>query len=113
MKYDTTVVDLILENVPLPKMVRVRQKWDRSHIENISVAVRTELMRSNISDRVKPGMKIAVSCGSRGVANINLILKEIVAVLNELGAEPFIFPAMGSHGGATAVGQKKYCTAMV
>ena len=107
MKYDTTVVDRILENVPLPKMVRVRQKFDSSHIENISVAVRTELMRSNISDRVKPGMKIAVSCGSRGVANINLILKEIVAVLNELGAEPFIFPAMGSHGGATAVGQKK------
>ena len=52
-------------------------------------------------------MTVAVTCGSRGIANIALIIRETVAALKELGAKPFVFPAMGSHGGGTAEGQRE------
>jgi hypothetical protein len=86
-------------------MAKVRQTFDQPAINNIPAKIREELEKKHLSDRVKPGQRIAVTAGSRGIANISLILKTIVTELKALGAEPYIIPAMGSHGGATPEGQ--------
>lgn len=99
------VVSDMLKDVKLPKMIKVKQNFQREKINDISAALRSELMNDKIKSTIKPGMKIAITGGSRGVANIALIIKEVASFVKELGAEPFIIPAMGSHGGATAEGQ--------
>ena len=67
--------------------------------------MRETLRGSGVLRGVKPGMRVAVTAGSRGIANIALILRTITEALREAGAAPFVVPAMGSHGGATAEGQ--------
>jgi hypothetical protein len=89
----------------LPKMAKVRQVFDQPEIRDVPAKIKEELERKHLKDRVKPGQRIAVTAGSRGVANIPLILKTVVAELKAVGAEPFLVPAMGSHGGATPEGQ--------
>ncbi|MDH3451296.1 MAG: lactate racemase domain-containing protein [Gammaproteobacteria bacterium] len=91
--------------VPLPRMVTVRQAFDGSCLEDVPGAVRTQIMQAEVAARIKPGMRVAIGAGSRGVANIGAVVKATVAALRELGAEPFVFPAMGSHGGASVEGQ--------
>ena len=107
-----SAIQEILKNVPLPKMVKVRQTFDNYEIENVSEELHKQLSNLNTSDAIKPGMKIAVTCGSRGIANYALVIKEIVSFCKSKGAEPFIVPAMGSHGGATAEGQIKVCESL-
>jgi hypothetical protein len=92
-------------DVPLPRMARVRQTFDPTRLDDVASTVRAEMERPDVAGLVKPGQRIAVGCGSRGVANIAETAKTVVDALERLGAEPFIFPAMGSHGGATALGQ--------
>ena len=94
-------------DVPLPRMVNVRQKFDAAHLGDIAATIAGQFQRSEVRDRVKSGQVIAVGCGSRGVANIATITKCVIRELQALGAKPFIFPAMGSHGAATAEGQRK------
>jgi hypothetical protein len=94
-------------DVPLPKMVNVRQKFKAERLSDIPAAVAREFQRPEIRGRVKPGQVVAVGCGSRGIANIGEIAKCVVHELRALGAKPFVFPCMGSHGAATAEGQKK------
>ncbi|PIV06514.1 MAG: [Fe-S]-binding protein [Syntrophobacterales bacterium CG_4_8_14_3_um_filter_58_8] len=88
-----------------PDMIRLRQTFDRTMVTDIPGAVQAELKKLALGQRVRPGQRIALTGGSRGVANIALILKSAADYLKSLGARPFIFPAMGSHGGATAEGQ--------
>ena len=88
-----------------PNMIRLRQTFDRTTVADIPGTVRAELKRLALEQRIRPGQRIALTGGSRGVANIALILKTVVDHVKSLGARPFIFPAMGSHGGATAEGQ--------
>ncbi len=88
-----------------PQLYRVRQTFDRTRVQDIPATVQAELKRLSLDSRVKPGQRVALTAGSRGVANIALILKSAVEYLKSLGAKPFIFPAMGSHGGAKAEGQ--------
>lgn len=90
-----------------PNMVRVKQKIYKEMINDIPGAVRAELNSINIKDKIKKGDTIAITVGSRGVSNIDVIVKAIVEYLKEMGADPFIIPAMGSHGGATSEGQKQ------
>ena len=90
---------------PIPEVALVRRHLSREKIDDVVGEVRRELARVGLAGRVKPGQRIALTAGSRGVTNIALILKTIVEELKELGARPFIVPAMGSHGGATAEGQ--------
>ena len=94
-------------DVALPRMVNLRQKFDGTHLGDIPASIVKEFQRPEVRARVKSGQVIAIGCGSRGVANIATITKCVIRELQALGAKPFIFPAMGSHGAATAEGQKK------
>jgi len=101
------IVTDLLTDIALPKMVRVRQRFSAPEVHDVAAAVREEIRRPEIAGRVRRGMRIAVGVGSRGVAEIALIVRVAIEELKRLGAEPFIVPAMGSHGGATAEGQKQ------
>jgi len=89
----------------LPKMAKAVQIFDQPEVDDIPAEIKKELEKKGLRDRMKPGQRIAVTAGSRGIANIPLILKTVVDELRNIGAEPFIVPAMGSHGGATPEGQ--------
>jgi hypothetical protein len=94
-------------DVALPRMLAVRQKFKAERLTDIAGSLAAEFRRPEIRERVGPGQVVAVGCGSRGIANIGEIAKAVVRELRELGAQPFLFPCMGSHGAATAEGQKK------
>ncbi|MDT8899900.1 lactate racemase domain-containing protein [Anaeroselena agilis] len=101
------VIQELLREVPLPRMVKIRQAFPASRIGDVAATLRQELARDEIGRRVRPGMKVAVAVGSRGVADIPILARVTVEELKRMGAEPFIVPAMGSHGGATADGQRE------
>jgi hypothetical protein len=90
-----------------PIMCDVLQHFSTPRLDDIPAAVHQQLSRLNLADRIRPGQSVAIPAGSRGVANIGLILREIAAHFTALGAKPFLVPAMGSHGGGTAEGQVK------
>ena len=87
----------------LPRMIRVRQTFARPRVADIPRAVAATLGEAAL--RIKRGDTVAVGAGSRGIANIDVIVGATVRWLRDLGARPFVFPAMGSHGGGTAEGQ--------
>ncbi len=105
MDIELTSTSQILKDVYIPPMALVRQILPRPRIDDVAAAVRSELKDSVLSNTLRSGMSVAISCGSRGITNIPLIMREIAAFCKSRGAEPFIVPAMGSHGGATAQGQ--------
>ncbi len=88
----------------LPSMYRIRQRFDNTRIKDIRETVRAELSGLSWS-AVRPGDRVAITAGSRGIADIAEILGTIAEFIKSLKANPFLFPAMGSHGGATAEGQ--------
>ena len=90
-----------------PRMLKVRQRFDRSVVENIEETVLVELESLQLEKQIQPGQTVAVTVGSRGIANITTIIKTTVDFLKSLGAVPMIIPAMGSHGGGTAEGQRQ------
>ncbi|MBI3974716.1 MAG: DUF2088 domain-containing protein [Chloroflexi bacterium] len=90
---------------PLPRMLRVRQRFDAPVVDDVAGAVKEQL--EVLEGKVTPGMRVGITAGSRGIANIAAILRAAGEVVRRLGGEPFILPAMGSHGGATADGQRK------
>jgi hypothetical protein len=100
-----TIVAEILKNIPLPKMVRVRQRFPVTELPDALATLREQLRRPQISDRVVRGMRVAIAVGSRGMADIPQLVRVVVEELKAREAIPFIVPAMGSHGGATAQGQ--------
>lgn len=97
------VVSFAEEVVGMLPMARIRQDLPRPRVEDVPAAVRLGLQR--LEGRVRPGMTVAVTAGSRGIAGIPAILRAVVATLRDMGAEPFLVAAMGSHGGGTAAGQ--------
>ena len=90
----------------LPNMFLIRQIFPRPVVGDIPFRIKEELGRIRFERRINPGDSIAITAGSRGIANMPLIIKSLVGELKSIGAHPFIIPAMGSHGGATAEGQK-------
>jgi hypothetical protein len=90
----------------LPKVFRVRQNFNAQRVDNIPRAVTQSLQSLSPLLALKGGERVAVGVGSRGISNLAAIVKAVCSTLRELGAEPFIVPAMGSHGGATAEGQR-------
>lgn len=91
--------------VEFPDFFRVRQKFPRPVVEHIPSAVFAALQQAGLAERVQPGQSVAITAGSRGIANIATIIRSCVDYCKKLGGIPFIVPAMGSHGGATAEGQ--------
>jgi hypothetical protein len=83
----------------------VRQRFEGPRVEDVPAAVRETLESLDLDARVQRGETVAITAGSRGIANLTIVLSEIVRHLRSLGAEPFIVPAMASHGGGTAEGQ--------
>ena len=90
-----------------PNMMRIRQQLVAPTLGDVRAAVRVELQRLNLASRVQAGQVIAIPAGSRGISNIVTILDTVVQEMKALGLSPFILPAMGSHGGATAEGQRE------
>lgn len=94
-------------DIQYPKMFKIKQKLLKQKIENIEKTIIEELNKNKISERILPGMSIAIGVGSRGIKELYPAVKTIISELKKKKALPFIVPAMGSHGGATAEGQIK------
>lgn len=107
-----SILHELVEGANPPRLYLIRQKFDTTKIVDIAQALRKELDGSHLRTQLKPGMKIALTAGSRGIRNMPLILKTLVGFLHELEIEVVIIPAMGSHGGATAEGQIKVLESM-
>jgi hypothetical protein len=101
------VVSKLIGERPLPGFYRIRQKFDDTHIGDIPAAMAEAVSRPGALDRIGAGQKIAIAVGSRGISNISLMVRTLAALIKSAGAEPFVVPAMGSHGGAEAEGQRR------
>lgn len=95
-----------LDYASFPKMAKVKQRFECPSTTNIEERIISEMDKSSIDCLIRPGMKIAVLVGSRGIANIDRIVRILIDELKKRGANPFIVPAMASHGGATEKGQR-------
>ncbi|WP_102348367.1 lactate racemase domain-containing protein [Bacillus sp. Marseille-P3661] len=100
------VINKLLDDVKLPKMVKVKQNFYAPEVEDVAAEVHKVINEAGVLSRIEKGDKVAIAVGSRGVAKINVLAREVVNAVKSVGGEPFVFPAMGSHGGATAEGQK-------
>jgi hypothetical protein len=88
-----------------PKVAKIRQRFQVESLQDIPGTISEQFNQVKADEKIKPGMEIAITVGSRGIANIPLIVKCVADEIKRRGAKPFIIPAMGSHGGATAEGQ--------
>lgn len=92
---------------PFPEMVRVRQTFATPRIDDISGTIAARMEALNLTEKVTPGQTVAIALSSRGIANYKEIVAALVASLKKIGLKPFLFPAMGSHGSASAEGQQQ------
>ncbi len=88
-----------------PRLLVVRQKFPDKKIVDVAAAVRAQLAASGFAGRLKPGARVAIGVGSRGIHNIATIVYNVVQYWKQQGMQPLLFPAMGSHGAANAAGQ--------
>lgn len=100
-------IDRILDGVPLPALAPVRQRFTETPLTDLPAALEAALTRGGLARLVRPGQRVALAVGSRGLANLPALVRGLAAALRRLEAEPFVVPAMGSHGGATAAGQAR------
>lgn len=98
----------LLADVPIPRVVRVRQRFPDEHIpvDGLPAYLVGQLERKGVADTIRPGMRIGITAGSRGISNIPVILKTLVDFVRLHGGIPHLLCAMGSHGGATSEGQR-------
>lgn len=110
----TDRLSTLVADVNVPKFVQVRQKFSDAHLtrEALPHVLLTQLQRPAIADTIQPGMRVCITCGSRGIDNLALIVRTVVAFCKSRNADPFVIPAMGSHGGATAEGQRQVLEAL-
>jgi antitoxin (DNA-binding transcriptional repressor) of toxin-antitoxin stability system len=99
------IITQLLQEINLPKMVKIEQHFAAPELDDIAGEVHTAINKAEVLSRVTPGDRVAIAVGSRGVADIPIITRETVNAIKSAGGDPFIVPAMGSHGGATAEGQ--------
>jgi hypothetical protein len=92
--------------MPYPQLLRVHQRFDAPRLPDVPAAIRDQFARIRVGERVRPGQSIAVAVGSRGIDRVALVVRTIADLLRECGARVFLVPAMGSHGGGTAEGQR-------
>jgi len=93
--------------VPLPRMMRIRQKFEQTALQDVAGHIRSQIHGLAPSSSCQPGQTVAIACGSRGLSDYVTIVKTVVEELIGLGLKPFIVPAMGSHGAGTPEGQKR------
>ncbi|MCI1931558.1 MAG: nickel-dependent lactate racemase [Clostridia bacterium] len=93
-----------IEDVPMPKMVRIKEKYEDDKIDDVRAHIESEMDNLEIDKAALKGKSIAITVGSRGIPSLPVLVKSICDKLKEWGAKPFIIPAMGSHGGGTAEG---------
>jgi hypothetical protein len=93
--------------VKIPPFQLVRNVAPQPRVDDVPGRVREAWLTSKIAAKIRPGMRVAVGCGSRGIRNYLAIAKATLDALRELGAKPFVVAAMGSHGGATPTGQRE------
>ena len=91
----------------LPQMHAVRQTFLKPRLDRLEEHIEKELYRDDVSKKIKPGAKVAVAVGSRGIRNIDKIVRSVIEQIKNLGGVPFIVSAMGSHGGGTPDGQRE------
>jgi hypothetical protein len=91
--------------MPLPRLLVIRQNFPDRRIPDVAAEVTKQLGASDFAARLKPGSRIAIGVGSRGIHNIAAIVRSAVQYWKNAGMQPFLFPAMGSHGAASAAGQ--------
>ncbi len=99
-------ISSLLNDIPIPRMVSLETTFDRPVIADVANDFLAKLRASRVLDAIRPGMKLAIGAGSRGISNLPLVTRLLIEELKKAGAQPFIFPAMGSHGGATPDGQR-------
>jgi hypothetical protein len=92
--------------VVIPRVAPVRQRVAAERVEDVAAVTRAGLRALSLRERVKPGARVAVAVGSRGIMCIYDVVRVVVEELRALDAQPFLVPAMGSHGGGTAAGQR-------
>jgi Lactate racemase N-terminal domain len=95
----------VFERGTLPRWVKVRQELNAIEVADVAEAVAAEFQKPEIAATITPGMRVALTAGSRGIDRIAEVIRATASEVRRLGAEPFVVPAMGSHGGATAAGQ--------
>src|SRR5689334_6610855 len=89
----------------VPPLARIRQNLSDDHIADVRGETRQRLLDAGLAQKVKAGDRIAVTAGSRGMGGLTELLSGIIDAVRTCGGDPFVLPAMGSHGGATAEGQ--------
>jgi hypothetical protein len=89
------------------KLIQIKQKFPSYSVEDVTERIKSEMANLKLHERIKPGDSIAITAGSRGITDINVITRTVIDELIKLQGKPFIIPAMGSHGGATVSGQLK------
>jgi hypothetical protein len=99
-----------MPEIQFPQTFRVRQRFEAPRVLDVPAEVERELSTLRLGERIRPGQTVALTAGSRGIANLAAILRAVVEHLRRLEAKPFIVPAMGSHGGGTAEGQQAVLT---
>ena len=99
-------INEILDNINLPQIMKVSQTFDNTKLDDVEGDLNQKLIYKNIKDKIKPGMKITITGGSRGISSYKELMKTIVSFVKKCGATPFIVPSMGSHGGGTSEGQE-------
>lgn len=99
------ILEASRQDVALAAWRPVRQNFPHRALPSVAEATRAELRKAEIRERIKPGMRVAIGAGSRGIHNLAEVIRTLVGELRTIGAEPFIVPAMGSHGGGTVEGQ--------
>jgi hypothetical protein len=101
------ILQELLKDIPVPKMAKVKVNFDNKKIDDLGTTLKEQLQQVHIQKKVQPGMEIAIAVGSRGLDRLVEMTAVTVQFLKDLGAKPFIVPSMGSHGGATAEGQRE------
>jgi hypothetical protein len=105
IEHDQGVFSAMNTSNHFPKMLEMEQSFPPSQELDFSRLLEEQFTQTGLRAKIKPGMKIALGVGSRGITNLKEIVQATLGVLIQAGARPFIVPAMGSHGGATAAGQ--------
>lgn len=107
---DYSVIEKIVSDTYIPRIFKAHQHFPREFVADVPAEVKKQLDEAGAASLVKPGMRICLTGSSRGIDRQREILKAVAEYLKACGCKPFIIPAMGSHGGATADGQRAILT---